>query len=83
MSKSKSENQFLIAGGGIGGLAAAIALGRMDISVRVLESTEKFSDEGAGIQLGPNATKSWSSGAYLTGLPEKPSFQKALPSAMV
>ncbi len=57
MPKPKSENQFLIAGGGIGGLSAAIALGRMGISIRVLESTEKFSDEGAGIQLGPNATK--------------------------
>ncbi len=57
MSKSASENAFLIAGGGIAGLATSIALGRMGLAVRVLERVEAFSDEGAGIQLGPNATK--------------------------
>ena len=57
MSKSASENAILIAGGGIAGLATSIALGRMGLAVRVLERVEAFSDEGAGIQLGPNATK--------------------------
>ena len=57
MSKPASEKQFLIAGGGIAGLATSIALGRMGIPVRILERVEAFSDEGAGIQLGPNATK--------------------------
>ena len=57
MAKAESDSQFLIAGGGIAGLATAIALGRLGLAVRVLEKTDKFSDEGAGIQLGPNATR--------------------------
>ena len=57
MSGSASDSQFLIAGGGIAGLATAIALGRLGLTVRVFEKADAFSDEGAGIQLGPNATK--------------------------
>ncbi|WP_425044969.1 3-hydroxybenzoate 6-monooxygenase [Primorskyibacter sp. S87] len=48
-------NRVLIAGGGIGGLAAAIGLARQGWSVLVLEKLEKFGEIGAGIQLGPNA----------------------------
>jgi 3-hydroxybenzoate 6-monooxygenase len=44
----------LIAGGGLGGLAAALALGRHGFAVRVLEQAEKFAPIGYGIQLGPN-----------------------------
>ena len=44
----------LIAGGGLGGLAAALALGRNGFAVRVLEQAEKFAPIGYGIQLGPN-----------------------------
>jgi salicylate hydroxylase len=49
--------QTLIAGGGIGGLAAAIALGRRDIACEVLERSDFAEESGAGIQLGPNATR--------------------------
>ncbi len=49
-----SERPILIAGGGLGGLSAAIALGRKGFSVRVLEQAEKFAPIGYGIQLGPN-----------------------------
>src|SRR5262245_54842587 len=45
---------ILIAGGGIGGLAAACALARKGIAVRVLEQAPEFKELGAGIQLGPN-----------------------------
>jgi salicylate hydroxylase len=45
---------ILIAGGGIGGLAAAHALARKGIPVRVLEQAPEFREIGAGIQLGPN-----------------------------
>jgi len=45
---------ILIAGGGIGGLAAAYALARKGFSVRLLEQAEEFGEIGAGIQLGPN-----------------------------
>jgi 2-polyprenyl-6-methoxyphenol hydroxylase-like FAD-dependent oxidoreductase len=49
--------QALIAGGGIGGLAAAIALGRRGISCEILERSDFAEETGAGIQLGPNATR--------------------------
>ena len=45
----------LVAGGGIGGLAAALALARQGISVKVLEQASQIGEIGAGIQLGPNA----------------------------
>jgi len=45
---------ILVAGGGIGGLAAAHALARKGIPVRVLEQAPEFREIGAGIQLGPN-----------------------------
>jgi salicylate hydroxylase len=52
------KNQhILIAGGGIGGLAAALALARAGQRVTVLERAAEFADVGAGIQLGPNAIK--------------------------
>ncbi|MBI3435444.1 MAG: 3-hydroxybenzoate 6-monooxygenase [Proteobacteria bacterium] len=45
---------ILIAGGGIGGLAAAYALSLKGFPVRVLEQSPEFREIGAGIQLGPN-----------------------------
>lgn len=45
----------LIAGGGIGGLAAALALTRRGFDVKVLEQAPEIGEIGAGIQLGPNA----------------------------
>jgi 3-hydroxybenzoate 6-monooxygenase len=48
------ERPVLIAGGGIGGVAAALALGRKGIPVHVLERATTFGEIGAGIQLGPN-----------------------------
>ena len=47
----------LIAGGGIGGLATAIALAGHGIPSRVLERRAQFSEAGAGIQLGPNGVR--------------------------
>jgi salicylate hydroxylase len=45
---------ILVAGGGIGGLAAAHALARKGFPVHVLEQAGEFREVGAGIQLGPN-----------------------------
>jgi 2-polyprenyl-6-methoxyphenol hydroxylase-like FAD-dependent oxidoreductase len=50
---------FLIAGGGIGGLAAALALARQGFPVRVLEQASDFREVGAGIQLGPNIIRAF------------------------
>ena len=49
--------RILVAGGGIGGLAAAVALARRGHSIEVLEQAEAFAEVGAGIQLGPNVTR--------------------------
>ena len=46
---------ILVAGGGVGGLAAALALARQGFAVKVLEQSAQFGEIGAGIQLGPNA----------------------------
>lgn len=51
------NKQVLIAGGGIGGLAAAIAAVRADWDVRLFERATQFSEVGAGIQLGPNVVR--------------------------
>ena len=45
----------IVAGGGIGGLAAALALVRQGFQVTVLEQAPEIGEIGAGIQLGPNA----------------------------
>jgi 2-polyprenyl-6-methoxyphenol hydroxylase-like FAD-dependent oxidoreductase len=49
-----AHNPILIVGGGLGGLAAALALGRRGWRVRVLEEAREFGAIGYGIQLGPN-----------------------------
>jgi len=50
-----SSQSVLVAGGGIGGLAAALALARAGFPVKVLEQSASIGEIGAGIQLGPNA----------------------------
>lgn len=46
-----------ISGGGIGGLAAALALSQRGFHVEVFEQAAEFREIGAGIQLGPNVFK--------------------------
>lgn len=45
----------LLVGGGIGGMAAALALARLGLSVDLLEQSATIGEIGAGLQLGPNA----------------------------
>jgi 2-polyprenyl-6-methoxyphenol hydroxylase-like FAD-dependent oxidoreductase len=49
------KHTILVAGGGIGGLAAALALARCGFAVRVLEQSAEIGEIGAGVQLAPNA----------------------------
>jgi 3-hydroxybenzoate 6-monooxygenase len=51
---SWKDQPILIVGGGIGGLAAALALARKGIAAQVIEQAAEFKEIGAGIQLGPN-----------------------------
>ena len=46
----------IIAGAGVGGLTAAIALSRAGLRVTLLERAKALAEAGAGIQLAPNAT---------------------------
>ena len=55
MDSQGSAGTVLVAGGGIGGLAAALALARRGFGVKVLEQSPRIGEIGAGIQLGPNA----------------------------
>jgi salicylate hydroxylase len=50
-----SSRSVLVAGGGIGGLAAALALAQQGFEVKVLEQASQIGEIGAGMQLGPNA----------------------------
>lgn len=52
-----STDDVLIAGAGIGGLAAALACRRVGAAVRVFERAPAFGEIGAGIQIGPNVTR--------------------------
>jgi len=51
----KDDKPFLISGGGIGGLAAALGLARKGYRSIVLEQAPALGEIGAGIQIGPNA----------------------------
>ena len=54
---SPMKKQVLIAGGGIGGLAAALGASRGGWDVRLYERAPAFSEVGAGVQLGPNVVR--------------------------
>ena len=63
-----AHKQLLIAGGGIGGLAAAVACAQRGVPVQLLERAAQISEVGAGIQIGPNVTRilqAWGLGAAL------------------
>ncbi len=51
------DKRMLVIGGGIGGLAAALACARAGVAVELLERASEFTEVGAGVQLGPNVVK--------------------------
>lgn len=57
MTSSNKPLNVTIVGGGIGGLAAAIALRQHGHQVRVFEQAEQLSEVGAGLQVSPNSTR--------------------------
>lgn len=54
---SSEEQTILIAGAGIGGLTAALALQRRGFKVRVLEQAAAIADVGAGLQISANGSR--------------------------
>lgn len=54
-AQKQAQQKVIVIGGGIGGLAAAMALTQQGIEVLLLEQAEQIGEIGAGIQLGPNA----------------------------
>lgn len=58
MTKCDPDNdRAFVVGGGIGGLATALGLTRAGRNVTVVEQASEFGEIGAGLQLGPNATR--------------------------
>jgi salicylate hydroxylase len=71
-------NEILIAGGGIGGLAAALALAQKGRKVRVLEKAAEFGEIGYGIQMGPNVARMLDRLGVLKSLEPASVFPEAL-----
>src|SRR2546423_3284945 len=53
----RGKPRVLIAGGGIGGLAAALALLKLGVDVEVYEQAAELKEAGAGVQLAANGTR--------------------------
>ena len=52
-----TARHVIVAGAGIGGLTAALALTRAGLRVTVIEQAPVLTETGAGIQLSPNASR--------------------------
>jgi salicylate hydroxylase len=57
LAPSGSSRTIIIAGAGIGGLTAALALVRKDFRVVLIDKAHRLEEAGAGIQLSPNVTQ--------------------------
>ena len=55
--KSSRRLEIALAGGGIGGITAALCLARAGHAVTVFEQAEAFVESGAGVQISPNASR--------------------------
>lgn len=65
------QKKILVVGGGIGGLATALACGARGLGVQLIEKKPVFSEVGAGIQLSPNVVRlleGWGLGPGLDAL---------------
>ncbi len=78
------KQAMVIVGGGIGGLACALAAARAGLAVQLLEQSSAFAEVGAGIQLGPNVVRvldGWGLGDALrtvAAFPERLEVRNAL-----
>src|ERR1700733_9347461 len=65
-----SKTRILIAGGGIGGLTAALALTRRGLEVAVYEQAPELHELGAGVTITPNGSR------VLTELGLRPAIER-------
>lgn len=70
--------KVVVAGAGIGGLSAAVALSKVGFEVEVVERAPELTEVGAGIQLSPNAIK----GLAGLGVAEAVLAMASLPEAL-
>src|SRR4029078_13535911 len=73
-----SRIPLLIVGGGIGGLATALAVARTGRPAHVLERSPEFAGLGAGLQLAPNASRGLDRGGILEQVHKQGFFAKRL-----
>jgi salicylate hydroxylase len=73
------DNKVIVVGGGIGGLAAALALLKRGLDVEVHEQAPELKEVGAGIQISSNGTRV----LYALGLEEALKRVQVLPSGRV
>jgi salicylate hydroxylase len=74
----KPLEQVVVAGGGIGGLAAALACAQQGVQVQLLERAAQLSEVGAGIQMGPNVTRILQAWGLGDALAQMAAFPKRL-----
>lgn len=71
MSAHSPSDEILIVGGGIAGLAFALALHRRGLKCRILEQAPAISEIGAGLLLSPNACRVLQSLGVMNALKER------------
>ena len=71
-------DSIAIVGGGVGGLAAALALVRRGFDVEVYEQSAVLKELGAGVQLGSNGTRV----LYALGLEDALARVQVAPAAL-
>jgi 2-polyprenyl-6-methoxyphenol hydroxylase-like FAD-dependent oxidoreductase len=79
MVDNSRDEPVLVVGGGIGGLATALALAQKGRAVHVFEQAPEFKEVGAGIQLGPNVFQMFD----LLGLTEAVSRLAVFPENLI
>jgi salicylate hydroxylase len=79
MTEWEVTDKIVIIGGGIGGLAAALALLKRGLDVEIHEQAPELKEVGAGIQMGSNGTRV----LYALGLEEPLKRVQVLPSGRI
>jgi len=79
MTEREVTDKIVIIGGGIGGLAAALALLKRGLDVEIHEQAPELKEVGAGIQMGSNGTRV----LYALGLEEPLKRVQVLPSGRI